>query len=216
MLIQFDEILESYSENGIHLFRKYLSDYIACFYVDINDVDRVNLLEKTCDYVMAFEFRNKKIDSSIPELYVGELLPVIDKVVKVPKKDEVPCQAYRYVERAHEISFRIKKNESDNVIEDLEDFTKIFLCIYDHYLKNNREKVETIDFKMRGIGFDYIRTDLVREKRFKFLRRNNKLMDETIHNVLYINEKNNIYNTRNFAVMVLSLFYIRLNDLEGC
>ena len=133
-----------------------------------------------------------------------------------PKKDEVPCQAYRYLCRAQKINERIKKNESENLLEDLEDFTKVFLCIYDHYLKHNHEKVETIEFKICGIGFDYIRTDLIKEKRFRSLKSRNKDNDETIYNVLRVNDKNNIYNVRNFAVMLLSMMYVRLTDLEGC
>ena len=82
-------------------------------------------------------------------------------------------------------------------------------------MKNNHEKVETIEFKIPGIGFDYIRTDLIKEKRFSLVRSKDKNDEEIINNVLKLNNKNNIYNTRNFVVMLLSLFYIRLTDLEG-
>ena len=98
---------------------------------------------------------------------------------------------------------------------DLEDISKIFLCLYDHYLKNNHEKIETIDFKIPGIGFDYIRTDLIKEKSPILKMFKSKADEETVYNVLQANNKNNIYNVRNYVVMILSLFYVRLVELEG-
>mgnify|MGYP007070252275 CR=1 FL=1 len=215
MIIQFDEVLKDYSDNGLGLVKKHLAEYMSCFYMNLDEMGAENLLEKICDYVMVFESKNNKKDSSIPDIYTGELMPVMSKIVKAPKKDEIPCQAYRYLKRAEEITGRIKKKSSNNLLEDLEDFTKIFLCIYDKYLKDKKEKVENIDFKVRGIGFEYIKTDMIKEKRFKFLQPKNKTEDETIYNVLKINDKNNIYNARNFAVMIMTLMYIRLVDLEG-
>ncbi|MBR0418085.1 MAG: hypothetical protein IJI66_02840 [Erysipelotrichaceae bacterium] len=215
MIIDINDLLNDFSENGFALSKKYLAEYVSCFYVDIDEWDRASLIEKLCDYVMSFEYRNNKKDSSLPELYTGELLPIINKIVKTPKKDEVPSQAYRYAQRAQEIAERIKKDKCENLIEDLEDFTKIFLSLYDRYMKNNHEKVEAVEFKIPGIGFDYIRTDLIKEKRFSLARSKDKNGEEKINNVLKLNEKNNIYNTRNFVVMLLSLFYIRLTDLEG-
>jgi len=215
MIINFDELINDFSEDGFSLSKKYLSEYVSCFYTDYEKLDRTTLIEKLCDYVMSFEYRNNKKDSSIPELYSSELLPVINKIVKSPKKDEIPSQAYRYAQRAQEIADRIKKDKSQNVIEDMEDLTKIFLCLYDRYMKNNHEKVETIYFRIPGIGFDYIRTDLIKEKRFNLVKPKNKNEEEIIYSRLKLNEKNNIFNARNFVVMVLSLFYIRLIDLEG-
>ncbi len=66
-------------------------------------------------------------------------MPIISKIVKTPKKNEIPCLAYRYSVRAQEITDRVKKGKSENLLDDLEDITKIFLCLYDQYLKNNHE-----------------------------------------------------------------------------
>ena len=215
MVIDFNDLLNDFSGKGFALSKNYLNEYVSCFYIDIDGLDRISLIEKLCDYVMTFEYRNNKKDSSLPELYSSELLPIINKIVKSPKKGEAPSQAYRYAQRAQQIAERIKKGKCENLIEDLEDFTKILLCLYDRYMKNNHEKVETIEFKIPGIGFDYIRTDLIKEKRFSLVRSKDKNDEEIINNVLKLNNKNNIYNTRNFVVMLLSLFYIRLTDLEG-
>lgn len=215
MVINFNELVNDFSEEGFSLSKKYLSECISSFFVKKENLDRPMLIEKLYDYIMSFEYRNNKRDSAVPELYSSELLPIINKVVKTPKKDEAPSQAYRYAQRAQEIAERIKKGNSQNVIEDMEDISKIFLCIYDHYLKNNHVKVESIDFKIPGIGFGYIRTDLIKEKKFKFPGSKETNKEEKIYNTLKLNEKNNIYNTRNFVVMILSLFYIRLTDLEG-
>lgn len=131
-----------------------------------------------------------------------------------PKVQDIK-RKYRYALRAQEITDRVKKGKSEDFIGDLEDITKIFLCLYDHYLKNNHEKVEMVDFKIPGIGFDYIRTDLIKEKRSILRRSKNKEDEERVYNVLQLNNKNNIYNVRNYTVMVLSLFYVRLVELEG-
>lgn len=215
MTINFDELINDFSDDGFVLSKKYLSEYISRFYVRYEDMNRLMFVEKLCDYIMSFEYRNNKKDSSIPELYSSELLSIINKIVKAPKKDEVPTQAFRYALRAQQITERVKKGDCQSVVEDLEDISKIFLCIYDHYLKNNHVKVEKIDFKIPGIGFDYIRTDLIKENKFNLLKPKEKDEEEMIYNTLKLNERNNIYNTRNFVIMVLSLFYIRLIDLEG-
>ena len=82
MIINFDELINDFSEDGFSLSKKYLSEYVSCFYTDYEKLDRTTLIEKLCDYVMSFEYRNNKKDSSIPELYSSELLPVINKIVK--------------------------------------------------------------------------------------------------------------------------------------
>ena len=215
MIINFEDVIMNYSDDCFDLSKKYLSDFVSCFYADYEDLGRSEIIEKICDYTMMFEMKNSKKDSSIPELYVSELLPIINKMVKAPKKDEVPCLAYRYAQRAQEITERIKKEKSEDPMADLEDISKIFLCLYDHYLKNNHEKIETIDFKIPGIGFDYIRTDLIKEKSPILKMFKNKADEETVYNVLQANNKNNIYNVRNYVVMILSLFYVRLVELEG-
>ena len=51
------------------------------------------------------------------------------------------------------------------------------------YLKNNHEKIETIDFKIPGIGFDYIRTDLIKEKKPILKMFKSKADEETVYNV---------------------------------
>lgn len=215
MIISYEDLIMNYSDDMFNLSKKYISDYISCFYTDYDSLNRSEVIEKICDYTMMFEVKNNKKDSSIPELYVNELLPIINKIVKVPKKDEVPCLAYKYALRAQEIADRIKKLKSENIMDDMEDITKIFLCLYNHYLKNNHEKIETIEFKIPGIGFEYIKTDLIKDKKFILKKSKNKAVEETVYNVLLTNNKNNIYNIRNYVVMVLSLFYVRLVELEG-
>ena len=215
MIIRFDEMIMNYSNESFNLSRNYLSDFISCYYAEYDKLNKSEIIEKICDYTMVFELKNSKKDSSIPELYVNELMPIINKIVKTPKKDEIPCLAYRYAVRAQEITERVRKAKCDNVLDDLEDITKIFLCLYDRYLKNNHEKIETIDFKIPGIGFDYIKTDLMKGKLFTLDISNNTNNENTIYNILSANNKNNIYSIRNYVVMILSLFYVRLIELEG-
>ncbi len=213
MVINYEDLVNEYSEEGFESLKKYLADYVSCFCINYDVIDRTMLVEKLCDYVMSFESRNNKKDSLIPGIYVNELLPIINKTVEEPKKGAESCPAFKYVERARQIAERIKKNNSENLIEDMEDFTKILLCLYSPYMKT-KKKVEDIEFKMHGIGFDFIRSSLIKEKGFKFIKPK-KNETERIYNKWKTNERNNIYSVRNFAVMILSLFYIRLTDLEG-
>ncbi len=77
------------------------------------------ITEKLCDYIMSFETKNNKKDSSISGIYVSELLPIVNRTVEEPKKDADPCPAFKYVVRARQIAERIEKNKSDNIIEDI-------------------------------------------------------------------------------------------------
>ena len=215
MVLNYEKLIMEYSEEMFELSKKYLSDFVSCFYADYDQLGKSAIIEKICDYTMMFEEKNNKKDSSIPYLYSAELLSIIDKIIETPKKNETPCLAYKYAERAHVITERIKKSKSEDLMEDLEDITKIFLCLYDSFLKKNNGKVKTIDFKIPGIGFDYIRANLIKEKKFVFGKSNNKDDENTIFNVLLANNKSNIYSVRNYVVMVLSLFYVRLAELEG-
>ena len=109
MVINYENVIMNYSDEMFLLSKKYLSDFVSCFYADYDQLGRAEIIEKICDYTMMFEAKNNKKDSSIPEFYASELLSIINKIVKFPKKGETPCLACRYALRAQEITDRIKK-----------------------------------------------------------------------------------------------------------
>jgi len=210
MNIDYKNIVDDYSENSFELIKKYLQEYISCFCIDYSDMERSMFIEKLYEYVLSYEVKNNKKDSAIPELYVKELMSIISKLVMTPKKDEPSCRAYLFLEKAQDIVTRIKKKHSNNLLDDLEDISKIFICIYDEYLRNNKKKIEDIDFNIHSDRFDYIKANLINKK--SSIKTNDK--ESIIYNTILKNKSNEIYKTKRFIVMILTLFFVRLVELE--
>ena len=80
MVLNYEKLIMEYSEEMFELSKKYLSDFVSCFYADFDQLGKSAIIEKICDYTMMFEEKNNKKDSSIPYLYSAELLSIIDKI----------------------------------------------------------------------------------------------------------------------------------------
>lgn len=72
MVLNYEKLIMEYSEEMFELSKKYLSDFVSCFYADFDQLGKSAIIEKICDYTMMFEEKNNKKDSSIPYLYSAE------------------------------------------------------------------------------------------------------------------------------------------------
>ena len=55
MVLNYEKLIMEYSEEMFELSKKYLSDFVSCFYADFDQLGKSAIIEKICDYTMMFE-----------------------------------------------------------------------------------------------------------------------------------------------------------------
>ena len=149
-LIDFKTLILELSEDSFERVKYRISPRLNFYYIDSENADRYMLLEKLGDYLRTFELKTGKRDNDLAIIYTTELMKYIDYRIKEDTR------ADRYYNKAKEIIQTIREKLSDNLLQNLEDFTKIFLCLYSEYVKDPEKNVEKISFYVRDIDIDAV------------------------------------------------------------
>ena len=158
-LIEFDKLINELSDVSFCELKERIGNYLSFYYVDDpNLITREMMLEKIGGYLKQFESENFRMtDKKFVETYYGELLSLLkDRVVASSKAEE-------FYNKAQRLSEVVGACEENLFYSNLEDYTKVFLTIYNSFLKN-REKVKDISFLVSVIDYDALTDVFLQDK----------------------------------------------------
>lgn len=154
MNIDFRKLILELSDDSFIRLKTLLDPYIWNYFVDIDEVTKEMELEKIGEYLKAFELSSKLRDNDFAKKYTDILHLYIDNRIVPAKKGEIPCKAEKYFGRAKEIQKNITTCESSDVLLTyLEDYTKIFLCLYRECIKDIETQITDLEFHVTDIDF---------------------------------------------------------------
>jgi len=264
MNIDFRKLVLELSDESFEQLKEYCSPYTWSFFVKQDEVTRLMQLEKIGDYLRPFEASAKLRDADLAKKYVDVLLQYIDNRTVPAKKGETPCKAEKYFKRAKALQQKVSQcDDSDMLITILEDFSKIFLCMYSECMINIEKQITTLDFHVSKLDFgaltEFFLKDTPALSRIeqkapdqlkkvipsKFLKgadevkkglndmqkglqdahkglgdqlkkmlKSEDTIVEPVHDLLEYLEDHDIYNEKNFTVLLLTVFYLRIKDYE--
>lgn len=145
-IIDFKKIILELSNDSFEKLKEKLKDVLNYFYISQEEISKSLLLEKIGDYQFHFEMKNSKVrDNDFSKVYVDELYSLLKGRVLSYKDKE-------YFNKLTEIKDNINKYKDDQLIEKLEDFTKVFVCLYDRYI--NKAQNEDFYLNVRTIDLE--------------------------------------------------------------
>lgn len=160
--INFKKIIEEYSDDSYSEFRHQSLLYMPYIFNDENDGTKAVEEEKLASYLVDLELKTNMRDSDLAKVYTHALMSLMNKVVKKSNKEAAKSLNEKYLERVSAIDKQIsdRKNNKD-VLEyldlcQLEDITKVFLCLYSKYLEHTDQYAGNMNFSMKGIDLNKI------------------------------------------------------------
>ena len=264
MNINFRKIVTELSDESFEQLKVYLQPYAWNYFVKNDEVTKLMELEKIGEYLKSFETVTKFRDGELAAKYAGMLIQYVDNRILPSKRGETANKAEKYFRRAKQLQASIPECEDSNrLVTILEDFTKVFLCLYDECIKDVEKQITNISFHVSGIDFDklieFYRKDVPAQSKLeqkapdqlkrvigtKFLRGADevkkgfgdmqkgfqdaqkefgdqikkmvKKTDQTIepvHDFLEYLDDRNIYTEKDFTIILLTIFYLRIKDYE--
>lgn len=160
------------------------SNIIRFKFLKDNEITKEIYLEKLDDVLNIFELANRVDDNKLTIQYMDTLLSLVKN--KTKKK----TRADLYFNKMELIKVKYKKQKEFD-IEDLKDFTRIFLCIYTQ-TGYGKITIENIDFKLiSNEDFSRLNEVFVKAKKEKSIY-DIKLIYAFIMNVLYLKMSNEV------------------------
>ena len=155
MNIDFKKAVFELSDESFEMLKDLLEPYLWNYFLKKEEITKAIELEKIGEYLKAFEAQKKTRDGDLAYLYASTLLPYVENRISTAKKGNSPCKAERFLERARKLQVQLKTHEEDiDLIGLLEDFTKIFVCLYAECIKDINNKVISINFHAATINID--------------------------------------------------------------
>ncbi len=156
--IEFRTIVDDLSQESFEVLKIQLDQYIQFYFLDSNDADRGLVLEKLGDYLSKIEMKNNLKDNDLAYAYSSELLPMLNG------KTQKNSQADQYFKRASQINSDIRKGNCENVLSALEDFSKVFLCLYSQCCVEKGHPISLIRFRISEVKLDLVIEGILKEK----------------------------------------------------
>lgn len=130
-LINFRKIITELSDDGFNDLKKATKELIPYYYLEESEVDRLSFLEKIGEYLRHFELNNRKVrDNDIATIYIAELGSLMKNRIKPGSS------ADKYSQRFLQLEKEAPSADGDFLLSLLEDITKIFVCFYDSFARN--------------------------------------------------------------------------------
>lgn len=156
------------SEETFELLKDTLvNDYLDFYIVDKQSIDKDLLSEKLCDYFEKVELKTgKKFDKQL-KAYVENLNDIVEhrltKSTKADKKNNIPAYTPR-ARNFYEVANSKAKGGIFNSVEDLQDYTRIMMCLYAAVINKDFEAVDNLDFSLNCINATSIIESMRNEK----------------------------------------------------
>ncbi len=156
-LIDICGIINGLSDESLEKLSRDLRPFLTFYYADPECVSREMLMEKIGQYLEILERKTNLRDHDLAGKYVSELFPYV--LYRISNDS----RATAYYLRMQKIKNEINSCDDEQVNISLEDFSKLFLCLYDQYLKNEGKPVENFNFYVESVNFhnllDYLKND---------------------------------------------------------
>ena len=158
-IIHFPELIGTLSETSFDQLKANSSNYIRCCFLEESKVTKDVYLEALGTYLSGVESALKIKDDKLAEIYANTLFKYVDNRISMAKNAE---KARRYFERLKSIRDAIRE-ETEDVLPLLEDFTKLFLCLYARFARNGQKIVE-IQLDLGKIDFESVYNCLLKDE----------------------------------------------------
>ena len=158
-MINFPELIDSLSEKSFHELKANSSYFIRYYFLEESRVTKDIYLESLGDYLARVELQQKIKDDKLAYVYANTLFKYVDNRISVAKNAE---KVRQYFERLKSVKEAIKDEEND-VLPLLEDFTKLFLCLYSRFARN-KQKIVEVSFDLEKIDFEHVYNFLMQDE----------------------------------------------------
>lgn len=149
ILFDYKQFITNTSNSCFEELKECTSNVLPFFEIDLKDVTKEEYIEKVYDYFETMKaILNMKYRYFLPNC-LDKLYFLMNS--KVSRK----TRASNYVYRANEIRTNCKNDKEGFSNEDLKDFARIYVCIMNESLK--QERVEDFDFSLDNIDYKAIR-----------------------------------------------------------
>lgn len=151
--------IDKLSDENFNSLKKYINKYLEFYKFKNESITKDVLEEKVCDYFELIRF-DKMTDETPAYLVTDSLLSLI----RVKGNKKVCTTINKYIEKANNIKKIVKKGTYS--MEDLKDFSRIFLTIYYPSNKKGKEFNDSdFSFILEDIDFDKTYNQLNKEKK---------------------------------------------------
>ncbi len=200
------------------IFRSFRSmlvgEYITFSVLSGEEITRAALAEKLCDYFEKLEMKTSKAFDRHLDEYLDDLEKIVEPYVNVapalalpnplqPKKDapeEPPSRAKKYFDKAEKL-----KNIRSLTVTQLQDYSRIMLCLYAAILRSEHKHITNFDFAASSLQPEEI-IDAMKSEQTEILKFRKKLFDIK---ELYCSD------TCTLILTVLMLWKIRDDQVRG-
>lgn len=139
--IDFQKIINDYSEESFDRFLELTDHYIKYYFEKPENPSKELVTEKIGNYLEHFIADSKIRDDELAELYVNGSFAYLEQ--RIDQKNE---RVGKYFKKLSAIQEDIMDADKEILIEKLEDYTKIFLCLYAERVKDFDNQISSINF----------------------------------------------------------------------
>ena len=149
-LIRFDILINELTNDSFERVKYRINRYLSYYFVNGEDADRKMVLEKIGSFLEHLEQYYSVRDNDLASIYANRLFRYIN--YRVDEKS----RAGAFFQREKRIKDEIRSCDTSELLEKLEDFTKIFICLYSSFMDNRSSSVSDVDFYVSGCDIDGI------------------------------------------------------------
>ena len=185
-----------------------LGEYISFEIIEADDITNDIFAEKICDYFEKLELETKKSFDKQVEIFIKDIDSVVGgRVAKTPKakKDEKALVIEPRSRKYYNKALKIKDVRNLSIIN-LNDFTRIMMCLYTEIIKKKYQDITDFDFALDCLDAEEIIQSLKEEKDpiVKIGKKKRFNIKE-----LYCSD------TGTFIILIIMLHKILNNKIEG-
>lgn len=189
-----------------------VDNYLPLAIAKKEDLSAPLLAEKLCDYFESEGLRTKKSFDKIIEKYTSDLDSVVkDRIAKMPKSKKggpaptVP-RARKYYDRSCQL-----REKANATTEDLLDYSRIVLCLYEAVIKNQRSVIQDFDLSMDKLNLPEITNELCDEES----NRSNARVVDRFFNTVYKRFNPECADRSTFILLVIMFYYMKSKEIVG-
>ena len=153
-LINFHGLISELSEESFERVKFRIAPYLNFYFIDEENADKNLVIEKIGEFLRNLELKTGKRDHDLADIYISYLYKYVDNRINYSTR------AYRYFKKAQRIKSGISRLSEEELVQNLEDFTKIFVCLYSEYINNKKNPVSDINFYLSEVDLDSILKNL--------------------------------------------------------
>lgn len=169
-IIDFKKLIIELSDESFIQFRDQTEPYVWSYFLEKEEITKPVLLEKIGEYLKNYEIQSGKRDNDLAFAFSSYLIPYVEnRVIETKKGEGVPNTAERYLKRLRLLNKQILSVDSkEKLTVCLEDFVKVFICLYAEYIGNDNKPIRSVEFHISKVKIDevidYLADDIPTDK----------------------------------------------------